>query len=68
MTSLYTEADRKHLALGAVGKFVAANETVTSIPSPNHEVRRQSEKRNENNGKVWKWCGREETQLRALSF
>jgi hypothetical protein len=40
MASLYTEAaDRKRLAMGAITKFVIANETATSIPSPKLEVR-----------------------------
>jgi hypothetical protein len=40
MASLYTEAaDRKRLALEAMAKVQGANETATSIPSPDRKVR-----------------------------
>src|SRR5215469_490925 len=40
MASLYTEAaDRKRLAIEAMGKVQGANETATSIPSPDRKVR-----------------------------
>jgi len=40
MASLYTEAaDRKRLAIEAMGKVQGTNETATSIPSPDRKVR-----------------------------
>src|SRR5215813_5690391 len=39
MASLYTEAaDRKRLAIEAMGKVQGTNETATSIPSPDRKV------------------------------
>jgi len=45
MASLYTEAaDRKRLALEAMAKVQGANETATSIPSPDRKVRESAPK------------------------
>jgi integrase len=45
MASLYTEAaDRKRLALEAMAKVQGANETATSIPSPDRKVRESARK------------------------
>jgi hypothetical protein len=70
MASLYNEAaERERLALCAMAKAQSdadQNKTTTFIVAPSHEVRQITKKTNENSDRIWKWCGREDSNLHGL--